>query len=133
MNRMFVKAFFILTSLAVPLFSGTFVLQIGNPAANPEAHDKHAVLLARLSACRSPEKTTVTATAEGIVNGVRKTVPLRLVSLSTPGSFAIERQWPDGGKWVVAITAKNPDYSDYAPSAVVPVENESVNWGAIKN
>jgi hypothetical protein len=132
MKRMFFTVF-CAASLVTPLFSGALVLQISNPASNQEAKDKHAVLLAHLSACRSPEKTTVTAEAEGIVNGVRKTLPLQLIRLSTPGLFGVERQWPDHGKWVIMITAKNPDYGDYAPSAMVLAENDSVNWAAIKN
>ena len=131
--RMLLRTFCALSLLAAPLFSGALVLQIGNPSSNQEAKDKHALLLARLSACRSPEKTTVTATAEGIVNGSRKTLPIQLVRLSTPGLYGVTRQWPDRGKWVITITAKNPDYADYAPSALVLVENDSVDWAAIKN
>jgi hypothetical protein len=118
--------------LASPLLAGALLLEVGNPAANPEALEKHAVLVARITACHSPEKTTVTATAEGMVDGVRKTIPLKVISLSAPGMFALTREWPAEGAWAVKMIATNPDYKDYATSVVVPIEKNSAQLGAVK-
>jgi hypothetical protein len=119
--------------VATPLFAGALVLDVGNPASNPEALKNHAVLVARISACRSPERTTVSATAEGVVNGVRQSIPLKVTSLSVAGTFAIAREWPQAGNWAIKMVATNPDYKDYATSVVVPFQNDSPQLSAVKH
>jgi hypothetical protein len=126
------KSLFALSILAAPLFSGALLLEVGSPAANPEALAKNAVLVARITACHSPERTTVTATAEGLVNGLRRSIPLKVVSLSTPGTFAVAREWPEQGAWAVKMVATNPDYKDYATSVIVPVKKNMVQLAAVK-
>ncbi len=116
--------------LAAPLFAGSLALEIGNPSANPEAMAKHAVLVARMTACTSPEKTIVAATAEGIVDGVLKSIPLKIVALPTVGTYAVAREWPAQGNWAVRMIATNPDYKDYTASVLVPV-GDRVAFGAL--
>jgi hypothetical protein len=130
--RIFWKALFAL-SIAAPVFAGAFVLEIGNPANNPEAKAKQAVLVARITACHSPEKTAISATAEGIVDGNRRSIPLKIVPLSKPGTFAVTREWPEQGVWAVMMIATNPDYKNYASSVLVPVEKDSFRWAAVKH
>jgi hypothetical protein len=120
------------TALVASLFAGALVLQIGNPAVNPEALAKNAVLVARITACHSPEKVHVTATAEGIVDGSRQSIPLNVISLSSPGTFAVTREWPHKGAWVVKMVATNPDYKNYATGVLVPAEGDTVRWTAAK-
>ena len=122
------KHLLVLSMLAAPLFAGALVLEIGNPSANPEAVAKHAVLVARMTACKSPEKTTITASAEGIVDGMRKSIPLKIVPLSTAGTYAFTREWPAQGSWAVRMVATNPDYKDYAASVLVPMDNGALQW-----
>jgi len=122
-----------LSILAVPLLAGALRVEVGSPAGNQEALAKQAVLVVRTTACHSPEKTTMTATAEGVVNGTRKSIPLKLISLSMPGTFAVTRQWPEQGTWAVKAIATNPEYKDYATSAVVPVEKNTAQWAAVKH
>jgi hypothetical protein len=102
--------------VAAPVFAGALTLQADDPTTNPEAVAKHAVVAAHTTACVSPEKTVVTATAEGIVDGKRITLPLKVIRLSQPGAFAVAREWPAGGAWVVKMIATNPDYKNYATS-----------------
>ena len=127
------KPLLVLSLLAAPLFAGALVLEIGNPSANPEALAKHAVLVARMTACKSPEKTTVTARAEGLVNGTERSIPLKVIPLSTPGTYAVTREWPAEGTWTVRMIATNPDYKDYAASVVVPIENGAFQWAGVKH
>jgi len=112
------------TALAAPLFAGALTLEAGDPKANPEAQAKNAVVVARITACHSPEKTVVKATAEGLVGGKRETIPLNVMSLSTPGTYAVSRQWPREGVWTIRLVATNPDYKDYATGMVVPLKND---------
>jgi hypothetical protein len=127
------KRLLILPLLAAPLFAGSLVLEIGNPSANPEALAKHAVLVARMSACTSPEKTTLMASAEGVVDGTRRSIPLKVFPLSTAGTFAVTREWPAEGTWAVKMVARNPDYKDYAASVLVPLENGALRWASVKH
>jgi hypothetical protein len=115
------------------LLAGALTLEIGNPTANPEALSKHAVLVARTTACHSPEQTSMTATAEGVVDGQRRSIPLKLIPLSTPGTFAITREWPSGGTWAIKIVARNPEYKDYATGALVRSDANSIEWASVKH
>ncbi|MBV8812087.1 MAG: hypothetical protein JO033_25750 [Acidobacteriaceae bacterium] len=109
------------------LVAGGFVLQIGNPSANPEAKARHAVLVIRGYACANPEKTTVKATAEGITNGKRETIPLKLISLSGQSTYAITRQWPAQGEWVLTLVASNPRFQ-WQPAEIVHVQGDSADF-----
>ncbi|HZT33036.1 MAG TPA: hypothetical protein VFA33_24320 [Bryobacteraceae bacterium] len=92
---------------AVPAFAGGFFLQLGNPQANPEARKLHAVLTIQATGCHSPSLAKVTGMAIGIVNGERREIPLKFEGLSTPGAFALTRQWPGDGKWVIQLVGNN--------------------------
>jgi hypothetical protein len=111
--------------IAAPVFAGALTLQIDDAQATPEAVAKNAVVVAHITACHSPEKTKVTATAEGLANGRRQTIPLKVMNLSAPGTFAVAREWPRQGAWTVTMIATNPDYKNYATSVVVPVRNDT--------
>jgi hypothetical protein len=113
--------------------AGGLRLEVGNPVASPEAKEKHAVLVARITACQSPEKTNITATAEGIVDGSRRTIPLPLIPLSTPGTFAVTREWPTQGNWAVKMTATNPEYKDYAAGVLVPMQQDTFDGAGVKH
>jgi len=131
--RIFCRLIIAVGIVAPSLFAGAFVLQIGSPAGNPEAQKNNGVLVARVTACRSPEKTAITATAEGRENGIRKSIPLKVIPLTTAGAFAITREWPEQGTWVVKLIATNPEYKDYAPSVLVPFEKNALQWTAAKH
>lgn len=128
-----IKFFLALSVLAAPLFACTLALEVGNPAANAEAQSKHAAVLARTTACQSPEKTEITATAEGIVNGIHRSVPLKVIRLSTPGTFVVTHEWPSTGTWAVRIVARNPVYKNYATGLLIPFEGDSIDWAAVKH
>ena len=115
---------------AMSLFAGGFALQLGKPSTNSEAHAKSAVLVVRGYACVAPEKTTVSATAEGTVNGRRQSIPLKLVPLSGESTYALIRQWPTEGKWVITLVETNPRF-DSRPSAVVKVDRDTIDWAGI--
>jgi hypothetical protein len=48
----------------------------------------------------------VSGTAEGIVNGARRSIALRFDSTGRPGVFAVRRQWPSDGTWLLRITLR---------------------------
>jgi hypothetical protein len=55
----------------------------------------------------TPKITDLTATAEGLVNGSRQTISLNLSATGQPGVFAVRKQWPASGAWLIKITLVN--------------------------
>jgi hypothetical protein len=53
----------------------------------------------------------VSGTAEGLVNGERRTITLRFETTSRTGVYALRKQWPSEGAWtlVIAVTQGNGD------------------------
>jgi hypothetical protein len=93
-------------ALAAQLYAGGFYLQTGNPDS-PEARKMNAVLTVKVAGCHDPASAVVTATAIGLVKGERRSIPLRLSSLSDPGTFAISQQWPKEGRWVIQLSGRS--------------------------
>ena len=120
-----VKTTLLAVVLATASASGKdFSLTIGNPVAvalpdgvNPVVKKKDAGMAVRVENCADVASSHVTATAEGIVNGARRSVPLRLVAATTPGAYAVSRDWPWEGAWVVHLTGH---CGASTASAVVP-------------
>jgi len=96
-----------LLALAGQLFAGGFFLLLGNPEASAEARRNNAVLTIKATGCHDPATAQLTATAVGMVNGHRQSIPLTVTKLSEVGMFAIPQQWPKEGKWVIELVARN--------------------------
>ena len=94
-------------AMAGQLWAGGFFLQLGNPEANTEAKKANAVLVIQATGCHDPATATLTATAVGVVNGKRQSIPLQVTKLSRPGEFALTQQWPKDGKWVIELVGRN--------------------------
>lgn len=45
-------------------------------------------------------------TAEGIVGGARRSIPLRFEETGRPSTFALRRQWPSEGTWMVRLVVR---------------------------
>ena len=127
------RAIFVLAFTVVPLFAGALTLQIGNPSASKEAQSKNAAAVVEVLACHSPEKTTVTATAIGSVDGKQQIVLLKVLALSKSGMYAVTHEWPEKGEWVIKFVATNPDYRNYATGALIPTKGNTVEWMQAKN
>jgi hypothetical protein len=89
---------------ALAAYAGGFWISIQNPSTLKDAAAKNAVVLVRADGCHNPAEANITATAEGLVNGVRRSIPLKLEPVSQPATFAITRQWPAEGVWVLNLT-----------------------------
>ena len=101
------KTLLVLTMFAGPVLAGGFFLQLGNPDASPEARKLGAVVTVKAAGCHDPATAKLTATAVGVVNGERRTVPLEVKQIGEPGMFAVVGQWPKEGKWVIELVATN--------------------------
>jgi hypothetical protein len=88
--------------VAVTLTAGGFYLSLEEPAKRDSPQTKDAVLLVRLYGCDQPEDALISATAEGLVKGIRETIILELLPVSK-GVYAIKRRWPNEGTWLLAV------------------------------
>lgn len=70
---------------------------------DPDTRD--AVLLVHTMMRDGTAKVSdLTGSAEGLVDGARRSVALRFSPTGKPGVYAVRRQWPSGGTWVLRIT-----------------------------
>ncbi|HVF91102.1 MAG TPA: hypothetical protein VNH22_13620 [Blastocatellia bacterium] len=94
--------------------AGGFQLSIESPSSlDPEMKD--AVLVVRTFGCQVPADANLEATAEGVVNGKRRSQPVQLTPTST-GVYTIRQQWPSEGTWALAISGT---YRGMTSSALV--------------
>ena len=112
-------------AMAAPASAGpTFRLEVGSAIAGGTGTKvKNAVVMVRALACDDDRSVRLTGVAEGMVNGERRSIPLNLVALPTPGVYAVTKQWPDGA-WIVNLTASCPGRNATA-SALVPLDGKT--------
>jgi hypothetical protein len=92
---------------ATALWAGGLFVVLGNPEANPEARGEKAVLTLKLAGCHEPQNAAVTGVAISVDSGRERSIPLQLKALATPGTYAVTRQWPEQGRWVLEFVAKD--------------------------
>ena len=108
-GRMKIGSLGLIGGLTLALASGAMAGGFGLSARRSTDHPqvKQGVLLVQVEGCHGPG-ATVTATAEGIVNGSRRSLPLRLTKVGTDAAgnvtYALRRQWPATGVWVLSLT-----------------------------
>jgi hypothetical protein len=103
--------FVALASFGTTAQAQDFALQVGPPAAAmpqpgtviEKKVSKDVVFVVRPLGCVDPAGASITATAEGLLDGSRRSLALRLVPLPTPGVRAVSGNWPDGGVWVIRV------------------------------
>jgi hypothetical protein len=68
----------------------------------------------------TPIAYPVTGTAEGVVNGERRTMTLRFETTSRTGVYALRKQWPSEGSWtlVISVTQGENDSAGVAQALV---------------
>jgi hypothetical protein len=117
-------------SPAAVLVAQDFVLQVGPAIAGKTPSAKKSLFVVRPGGCADPARAKITATAEGIVNGARRSVPVTLAALPTPGVHAVPRDWPAGGVWIVNLVGT---CDGRTAGALVPVaENATYARESIK-
>jgi len=102
---------------AVAAHPGAFTFVIGNAVASQDFQFKSAAFALRTEGCADPAKPQITATAEGLVNGTRRSIPVKVMPSHRPGVYAVVQNWPDGGAWVVSLRGTCGDKS---AGAIVP-------------
>src|SRR5262245_63440909 len=92
--------------LAVTAFvkSGPPWISIEYPANPYDSGSRGAFLLVHAFHHGTPVGYPVAGTAEGLVNGARRTISLEFKSTSRPGVYALNKQWPDDGVWTLLVS-----------------------------
>ena len=86
-------------------YAETFRLEVGPPvAAGAQYKTKGALFAARPQGCTDPSAVQMTGTAEGLVAGTRRSIPLKLVDLAD-GVRVVTSQWTTEGTWIVVLNA----------------------------
>jgi len=80
-----------------------FTFTIGNPVASQEFQFKTATFVFRTEGCTDAAKSQISATAEGVVKGARRSLPLKVMPGARPGVYAVFHSWPAEGQWVVNL------------------------------
>jgi hypothetical protein len=80
-------------------------ISIETPVNPYDASTRDAFLLVHTFHHGTQVDAPVSGTAEGIVNGERRSIPLKFNSTSRPGAYALRKQWSDGGVWTLDIVA----------------------------
>lgn len=80
-----------------------FSLKIGSSVASQDFHFKAAALALRAEGCADLANIQITATAEGLVKGERRSVELKVMPASKPGIYAVLQNWGPDGDWVIAV------------------------------
>lgn len=82
--------------------AGEFFIRVEAPSEWKDRRIKDAILVVRAYASGEPTSARIIATAEGLVEGKRQTIHLKVAPASS-GVYSIRKEWPSQGIWVVAI------------------------------
>jgi hypothetical protein len=97
-------------SAAAPAVLGPPWISIEYPPSPYDASTRDAFLLVHTFHHGTPIVAPVTGTAEGIVGGQRRSMPLKFAGTSRTGVYALRKEWSNDGSWVLFITAsQGPD------------------------
>jgi hypothetical protein len=88
---------------AVAAHPGAFTFVIGNAVASQDFQYKSAAFALRTEGCADPAKAKITAAAEGLVNGARRSMSVKVMPSQRPGVYAVIQSWPEEGAWVVSL------------------------------
>ena len=110
-----------LTAAAAPAHFASLVgppwISIEYPANPHDSSTRGAFLLVHAFHHGTPVGFPVTGTAEGIVDGARRSVSLEFDRTSRPGVYALKRQWGTAGLWTLVISV-NQQKDDVAQAMV---------------
>jgi hypothetical protein len=89
-------------------FKGGPWISIETPANPYDSSARGASFVVHTFHHATPTDLVVEATAEGLVDGQRRTVPLTLKRASQTGAFPVRNVWGSKGTWSVLVKATQP-------------------------
>ena len=101
--------------------SGPPWISIEYPVNPLDQSMRGAFLLVHVFHHATPVVYPVAGTAEGIVNGERRTIKLAFTDTSRPGVYGLRRMWPTEGVWTLVIKMSRGDHGTDGATAVVEI------------
>jgi len=95
----------VLTAAGTAL-AGGFYLGLQQPNAVSDPRLKGAALLVNAGGCIRGASTSLSVTAEGLVNGRRRSIPVPATRVSSGPNhdlYAVKLKWPSEGAWLLVI------------------------------
>jgi hypothetical protein len=126
MSRRLLCSALLLASLPAVARAGPPWISIELPANPWEPTTRGAFLVVHAYHHGTPMAAPISGTAEGIVNGQRKSLPLSFEKTSRSGVFALRNQWGNAGRWVLVITVSQGDSDGDLAQAVVEIADGQV-------
>ena len=108
--------------VAAPALAGPPWISIELPANPYDQATRGAFLLVHAFHHGQPVAYLLTGTAEGIVNGERRSIKLEFSETTRDGVYALKRMWPTDGVWTLVIKANQGP--DDAATAVIELGPE---------
>jgi hypothetical protein len=94
-------------SVARSVFKSPAWLSIEAPVNPYDPTTRGEALLVHTQLVSGKARTSeLTGTAEGLVNGARRSISLHFDSLARLNTFGVRRQWPDEGTWLLRIALR---------------------------
>jgi hypothetical protein len=118
-----VRSLAVIALLATTAFAkkGPPWISIEYPSNPYDAASRGAFLLVHAFHHGTPVSFPVSGTAEGLVNGTRRTVSLEFKSTSRPGVYALHKQWPNDGTWTLVLGVSQGEGDFNTVKAVVEI------------
>jgi hypothetical protein len=96
-------------ALATPALACPPSLTVERPAASSARDANDAFVLVHANHGCHAGQLVVAGTAEGLVRGERRSIRLDLVRTPTAGVYAVRKQWPAEGVWVLDLSVSEGD------------------------
>ena len=106
-------------TLAAPAFAGPPWISIEYPVNPHDPSMRGAMLLVHVFHHATPIAYPVEGTAEGIVNGERRSIKLTFTETARPAVYGLSRQWPTEGVWTLVIRMSRGEGGTDGAAAVV--------------
>jgi len=130
MNALLKRSLALAAILTAGAIAGALVLQVANPESSLEAKSMNAALIADVTACVEPAKSTVTASyLQFTQKGLQRT-ELQVTPMKVAGKFAVVGPVPAGS--VIEVTLTNPNYHNYSPRVLLRKDSRGIEWAAMK-
>jgi hypothetical protein len=95
-----------LLAVATPALAGPPWVTIEYPGNPHRGKDSDAFLYVHAYHHQTPSDFPVTGRAEGVVDGQRRVLPLRVTRSDRRGVYAVARQWGERGTWVLTFNVE---------------------------
>ena len=101
----FICATLMTTFAATPAAKSPAWLSIESPVSPYNPTERGALFLVHATLPGSvPELSSLSGSAEGLVNGTRKSIAIRFDATNRPGTYAVRKQWDGDGVWLVRVS-----------------------------